>query len=164
MFIQNGMLQPWLDSKALGQATQLLVYFAVAKLGDPPTDGKTEVNPEGLTAAYGPHAEVRRGGGFLVRVEEGTLGGLLLRVGLVCVVFVACLRAGRVSAPARVLCFSHAGHVLGAEGRRLIGRTLAPLPDGSQFNPVLCYLTPLPHPLQNDPPARPSPRACTRGA
>ncbi|GBF98408.1 hypothetical protein Rsub_10473 [Raphidocelis subcapitata] len=57
VFIQNGMLQSWLDSKGLGAATQLLVYFAVAKLGDPPTDGKTEVNPEGLTAAYGPHAE-----------------------------------------------------------------------------------------------------------
>ena len=35
---------------------QVLVYFAVAKKGDPPTDGKTDVNPEGLTAAYGPHA------------------------------------------------------------------------------------------------------------
>jgi hypothetical protein len=29
---------------------QVLVYFAVAKLGDQPTDGKTDVNPEGLTA------------------------------------------------------------------------------------------------------------------
>lgn len=35
---------------------QVLVYFAVAKKGDAPTDGKTDVNPEGLTAAYGPHA------------------------------------------------------------------------------------------------------------
>lgn len=34
----------------------MLVYFAVAKKGDAPTDGKTDVNPEGLTAAYGPHA------------------------------------------------------------------------------------------------------------
>lgn len=33
------------------------MYFAVAKAGDAPTDGKTDVNPEGLTAAYGPHAE-----------------------------------------------------------------------------------------------------------
>lgn len=40
----------------LTPAKQVLVYFAVAKLGDPPTDGKTDVNPEGLTAAYGPHA------------------------------------------------------------------------------------------------------------
>lgn len=56
VFLQNGMLQPWLDSRGLGDNTQVLVYFAVAKLGDKPTDGKTDVNPEGLTAAYGPHA------------------------------------------------------------------------------------------------------------
>jgi hypothetical protein len=35
---------------------QVLVYFAVAKKGDAPTDGRTDVNPEGLTAAYGPQA------------------------------------------------------------------------------------------------------------
>lgn len=35
----------------------MLVYFAVAKLGDLPIDGKTDVNPEGLTAAYGKHAQ-----------------------------------------------------------------------------------------------------------
>ena len=35
---------------------QVLVYFAVAKKGETPTDGKTDVNPEGLTAACGPHA------------------------------------------------------------------------------------------------------------
>jgi hypothetical protein len=51
------MLQPWLDAKGLGDNTQVLVYFAVAKLGDAPTDGKTDLNPEGLTAAYGRHAE-----------------------------------------------------------------------------------------------------------
>ena len=56
VFIQNGMLQPWLDAKGLGDNTQVLVYFAVAKKSDPPLDGKTDVNPEGLTAAYGPHA------------------------------------------------------------------------------------------------------------
>ena len=56
VFIQNGMLQPWLDARGLGSATQVLVYFAVAKLGQAPTDGKTDVNPEGLTAACGPHA------------------------------------------------------------------------------------------------------------
>jgi hypothetical protein len=32
---------------------QVLVYFAVAKMGDKPTDGKTDVNPEGLTAGGG---------------------------------------------------------------------------------------------------------------
>lgn len=34
-------------------ALQVLVYFAVAKLGQKPTDGKTDVNPEGLTAGEG---------------------------------------------------------------------------------------------------------------
>lgn len=29
---------------------QVLVYFAVAKKGEAPIDGKTDVNPEGLTA------------------------------------------------------------------------------------------------------------------
>ncbi|EFJ52681.1 hypothetical protein VOLCADRAFT_54899 [Volvox carteri f. nagariensis] len=57
VFIQNGMLQPWLDERGLGENTQVLVYFAVAKKGDRPTDGKTDVNPEGLTAAYGRHAQ-----------------------------------------------------------------------------------------------------------
>ena len=37
-------------------STQVLVYFAVSKLGEKPIDGKTVVNPEGLTAAYGKHA------------------------------------------------------------------------------------------------------------
>ncbi|KAI8469450.1 MAG: hypothetical protein J3K34DRAFT_451932 [Monoraphidium minutum] len=72
VFIQNGMLQPWLDKRGLSDNTQLLVYFAVAKLGDPPTDGKTDVNPEGLTAAYGRHAEAvaarLHGGGLSCKV------------------------------------------------------------------------------------------------
>lgn len=57
VFIQNGMLQPWLDARGLGENTQVLVYFAVAKKGESPLDGKTDLNPEGLTAAYGPHAQ-----------------------------------------------------------------------------------------------------------
>jgi hypothetical protein len=44
--IKADVVAPW----------QVLVYFAVAKKGDAPTDGKTDVNPEGLTAACGPHA------------------------------------------------------------------------------------------------------------
>lgn len=47
------MLEPWFQSKGLGDADQVLAYFAVSKLGEPPTDGKTDANPEGLTAAYG---------------------------------------------------------------------------------------------------------------
>lgn len=58
VFIQNGMLQPWLERNHLANNTQVLVYFAVAKKGDSPTDGKTDLNPEGLTAAWGQHAEV----------------------------------------------------------------------------------------------------------
>lgn len=57
VFIQNGMLQSWLDSQGLGDNTQVLVYFAVAAKGEAPTDGKTDTNPEGLTAAYGKHAK-----------------------------------------------------------------------------------------------------------
>ncbi|KAL9224780.1 hypothetical protein vseg_000784 [Gypsophila vaccaria] len=53
VFFQNGMLEPWFQSKGLGEADQVLAYFAVAKLGEPPIDGKTDTNPEGLTAAYG---------------------------------------------------------------------------------------------------------------
>jgi hypothetical protein len=39
-----------------GDNTQALIYFAVAKFGEKPTDGITDVNPEGLTAANGKHA------------------------------------------------------------------------------------------------------------
>lgn len=53
MFFQNGMLEPWFESKGLSEAGQVLAYFAVSKLGEAPTDGKTDTNPEGLTAAYG---------------------------------------------------------------------------------------------------------------
>eukprot|EP00457_Paulinella_chromatophora_P007532 gb/GEZN01007555.1/.p1 GENE.gb/GEZN01007555.1/~~gb/GEZN01007555.1/.p1 ORF type:complete len:469 (+),score=69.52 gb/GEZN01007555.1/:165-1409(+) len=56
VFLQNGMLQPFLEKQGLGDNTQALIYFAVAKLGDPPTDGVTALNPDGLTAATGPWA------------------------------------------------------------------------------------------------------------
>jgi hypothetical protein len=36
---------------SLSEVLQVLVFFAVAKLGDAPKDGKTDTNPEGLTAA-----------------------------------------------------------------------------------------------------------------
>ena len=35
----------------------MLIYFAVAKLGEAPTDGVTDLNPEGLTSACGKHAD-----------------------------------------------------------------------------------------------------------
>ncbi|KAF2619351.1 hypothetical protein F2Q68_00042294 [Brassica cretica] len=47
------MMEPWFESKGLGDTGQVLAYFAVSKLGEPPVDGKTDTNPEGLTAAYG---------------------------------------------------------------------------------------------------------------
>ncbi|XP_038986999.1 uncharacterized protein LOC103722041 isoform X2 [Phoenix dactylifera] len=53
VFFQNGMLEPWLESKGLSDANQVLAYFAISKLGEAPVDGKTDTNPEGLTAAYG---------------------------------------------------------------------------------------------------------------
>ncbi|KAF5758057.1 hypothetical protein HanXRQr2_Chr16g0725001 [Helianthus annuus] len=58
VFFQNGMLEPWFQSKGLGDADQVLAYFAVSKLGEPPVDGITDANPEGLTAAYGKWASV----------------------------------------------------------------------------------------------------------
>jgi hypothetical protein len=57
VFLQNGQLEPWLAALGLSDNTQVLIYFAVAKLGDAPTDGVTDLAPEGLTAACGPWAE-----------------------------------------------------------------------------------------------------------
>lgn len=52
VFVQNGALKPFLD-KELGKnvpVTILLVYFAVSKVGETPVDGKTDTDPDGLTA------------------------------------------------------------------------------------------------------------------
>lgn len=57
VFMQNGMLQPFLDARGLGANTQCLIYFAVAKAGEKPTDGITDLNPEGLTAVTGKWAD-----------------------------------------------------------------------------------------------------------
>ncbi|XP_075505146.1 uncharacterized protein LOC142542410 isoform X1 [Primulina tabacum] len=61
VFFQNGMLEPWFESKGLGNADQVLAYFAVSKLGEPPVDGITDTNPEGLTAVYGKWASAVAG-------------------------------------------------------------------------------------------------------
>lgn len=52
VFVQNGALVPFLDKNLQPglPVTILLVYFAVAKKGEPPLDGKTDTDPEGLTA------------------------------------------------------------------------------------------------------------------
>ena len=72
VFFQNGMLEPWLESEGLGDADQVLAYFAVSKLGEDPIDGKTDTNPEGLTAAYGKWASAvaarLHGGGLSCKV------------------------------------------------------------------------------------------------
>eukprot|EP01041_Mallomonas_annulata_P006639 gene6639-13449_t len=68
VFLQNGMLGAFLESKGLADNTQALVYFAVAKKGDTPIDGKTDVNPEGLTAATGKWAS-----DFAERLAKGGL-------------------------------------------------------------------------------------------
>ncbi|RZS06445.1 hypothetical protein BHM03_00037093, partial [Ensete ventricosum] len=74
VFFQNGMLEPWLESKGLGDADQVLAYFAVSKLGEDPVDGKTDTNPEGLTAAYGKWASAvaarLHGGGLSCKVYD----------------------------------------------------------------------------------------------
>ncbi|GMI46302.1 hypothetical protein TrCOL_g2774 [Triparma columacea] len=57
VFLQNGYIDEWLKGKGLEKNTQALLFFAVAKLGEEPTDGVTRVNPEGLTAVTGKHAE-----------------------------------------------------------------------------------------------------------
>jgi len=55
VFVQNGALLPFLEAE-LGAdlpITILLVYFAVAKMGEDPIDGKTDTDPQGLTAVNG---------------------------------------------------------------------------------------------------------------
>lgn len=62
------MMEPWFESKGLGDTDQVLAYFAVSKLGEPPVDGKTDTNPEGLTAAYGKWASA-----VAARLQSGGL-------------------------------------------------------------------------------------------
>ena len=74
VFFQNGMMEPWFESKGLGDAGQVLAYFAVSKLGEPPIDGITDTNPEGLTAAYGKWASAvaarLQAGGLTCKVND----------------------------------------------------------------------------------------------
>ena len=57
VFMQNGYLDEFLKSKGLLDNTQVLLYLSVTAKGAEPIDGVTSVNPEGLTAATGVHAE-----------------------------------------------------------------------------------------------------------
>lgn len=56
MFLQNGYLDGFLDSKGLADNSQCLLFVAVTAIGADPIDGITTVNPEGLTGATGEHA------------------------------------------------------------------------------------------------------------
>lgn len=55
--MQNGYLDDFLASKGLLDNTQCLLYLSVTAKGVPAVDGVTSVNPEGLTAATGVHAQ-----------------------------------------------------------------------------------------------------------
>lgn len=57
VFLQNGYLDNFLESKGLLSNTQALLYLSVPAKGVEPVDGITSVNPEGLTAATGEHAQ-----------------------------------------------------------------------------------------------------------
>jgi hypothetical protein len=57
VFLQNGYLDEYLAKKGLSDNTQALLYLSVPSLGAEPVDGITRVNPEGLTAATGIHAQ-----------------------------------------------------------------------------------------------------------
>jgi len=75
VFLQNGMLGDFLAEKGLPDASQVLVYLAVAKLGEKPTDGITDVNPEGLTTSTGKWAAAFQArlakGGLTCHVKQG---------------------------------------------------------------------------------------------
>jgi hypothetical protein len=57
VFMQNGYLDDFLQSKALLDNTQVLLFLSVTAKGVDPIDGVTSKNPEGLTAATGEHAQ-----------------------------------------------------------------------------------------------------------
>lgn len=57
VFLQNGYLDNFLESKGLLSNSQALLFLAVPTMGAKPVDGITSKNPEGLTAATGVHAQ-----------------------------------------------------------------------------------------------------------
>ncbi len=50
VFVQNGMIRPWLAANGLSENTRGLLYFAVAKRGDPPVPGP----PSPFVGAHAP--------------------------------------------------------------------------------------------------------------
>jgi len=61
VFMQNGYLDAFLASKGLLENTQALLYLSVTAKGAEPVDGITSMNPEGLTASTGVHAQALAG-------------------------------------------------------------------------------------------------------
>ena len=53
IFLQNGVLNEFLNPYELQDNTQGLIYFAISKKNEKPIDGITEINPNGLTAVTG---------------------------------------------------------------------------------------------------------------
>uniref|UniRef100_A0A0R0J7G8 Uncharacterized protein n=1 Tax=Glycine max TaxID=3847 RepID=A0A0R0J7G8_SOYBN len=103
VFFQNGMMEPWLESKGLEDANQVLAYFAVSKIGESPIDGRTDTNPEGLTAAYGKWASVvaarLNAGGLSCKVldKEAFQKQMLEKLIWICSVMLVGARHGGVS-------------------------------------------------------------------
>uniref|UniRef100_A0A7S2B9P5 Uncharacterized protein n=1 Tax=Florenciella parvula TaxID=236787 RepID=A0A7S2B9P5_9STRA len=58
VFLQNGFLEDYLESKGLADNTQALIYFAVSKKGETPIDGITDLSPDGLTVTTGKWGDV----------------------------------------------------------------------------------------------------------
>ena len=79
---------------------QALVYFAVSKKGETPIDGKTDANPEGLTAVTGKHAHA-----FAARLAAGDLSCKVL-MGPCSTPF------ANYSQPSSILLVTEAEHVL----------------------------------------------------
>ncbi len=95
----------------------MLVYFAVSKLGEKPIDGKTDVNPEGMTAAHGKHAAA---------VADRLAAG-----GLSCKVHTASV--ARCTMPAQQGCYGHSLQTGFAGCRLLSHHTLRARLDGTLF-------------------------------
>lgn len=57
VFMQNGYLDKFLESKGLLENTQVLLYLSVTAKGVDAVDGVTSFSPDGLTAATGVHAQ-----------------------------------------------------------------------------------------------------------
>lgn len=49
IFVQNGMVETWIEQNQCASSTRAVLYFAVSKKGDAPVDGKR-------TVVMGPHA------------------------------------------------------------------------------------------------------------